>query len=134
MNDFDSAEAIAADAENLAREVGEESGLLSALETLASIYSKRGHHEEALSYQAEAMVLAERLVQLAVDQPGFLGVESSRDPVGFGITVSYWTDEAAIGAWKCHAEHQVAQERGHSEWYTHYQLRVARAERAHGGP
>ena len=61
LNDFDSAEAIAADAERLAREVGEESGLLSALETLASIHSKRGHHEEALAYQAEAMALAERL-------------------------------------------------------------------------
>lgn len=33
---------------------------------------------------------AERMVELAAQQPGFLGVESVRDADGFGITVSYW--------------------------------------------
>ena len=34
--------------------------------------------------------MAERMVRLASQQPGFLGVESARESVG--ITVSYWSD------------------------------------------
>jgi heme-degrading monooxygenase HmoA len=33
--------------------------------------------------------VADRMVELAAQQPGFLGVESARDSLGFGITVSY---------------------------------------------
>lgn len=76
--------------------------------------------------------MAERMVRLAADQQGFLGVESSRNAEGFGITVSYWADEAAIRAWKHHAEHVIARERGRRDWYRHYELRVARVERAYG--
>jgi heme-degrading monooxygenase HmoA len=75
--------------------------------------------------------MAERMVELARDQPGFLGVESARDAGGFGITVSYWTDEAAIGAWKSHAEHLIAQERGRRVWYASYEVRVSRVERSY---
>lgn len=75
--------------------------------------------------------MAERMVELARDQPGFLGVESARDAGGFGITVSYWTDEAAIRAWKSHAEHLIAQERGRRDWYASYDVRVARVERSY---
>ncbi|RMV42609.1 Antibiotic biosynthesis monooxygenase protein [Pseudomonas syringae pv. helianthi] len=39
---------------------------------------------------------AQRMVGLARQQPGFLGVESARGEDGLGITVSYWTDETAI--------------------------------------
>ena len=75
--------------------------------------------------------MAERMVELARDQPGFLGVESARDADGFGITVSYWMDEAAIRAWKSHAEHLIAQERGRREWYASYEVRTARVERSY---
>lgn len=78
--------------------------------------------------------MADRMVELARQQPGFLGVESARDPGGLGITVSYWTTEEAIRAWREHAEHQVAQELGRTRWYADFQLRVARVERAHGHP
>lgn len=78
--------------------------------------------------------MAERMVELASAQPGFLGVESVRGADGFGITVSYWTSEAAIRAWREHAEHRVAQESGRTLWYEHYELRVARVERAWGKP
>lgn len=77
---------------------------------------------------------ARRMAELAATQPGYLGLESARDAEGFGITVSYWTDPEAIRAWKAHAEHLLAQERGRGEWYRHYELRVARVERAYGGP
>lgn len=76
--------------------------------------------------------MADRMVALAAEQPGFLGVESTRDELGFGITVSYWASEAAIAQWKAQAEHLQAQALGHSRWYAHFELRVARVERAYG--
>ncbi len=77
---------------------------------------------------------AERMLALAAEQPGYLGVESVRDGDGFGITVSYWRDESSIQRWRLHAEHAEARRRGREDWYRHFELRVARVERAHGGP
>ena len=76
--------------------------------------------------------MADRMVELASAQKGFLGVESARDTDGFGITVSYWESLEAIAAWKADAEHRVAQETGKARWYDHYELRIARVERAYG--
>ncbi len=76
--------------------------------------------------------MAERMVELAREQPGFLGVESARGADGFGITVSYWASEAAIAAWKRNLEHQSAQAGGKKVWYADYQLRVAKVELAYG--
>ena len=77
---------------------------------------------------------ADRMVELAAQQPGFLGVETVRGEDGFGITVSYWESEEAIRAWKRHAEHAAARDRGRNEWYEHFELRIARVERAYAGP
>ena len=77
---------------------------------------------------------ADRLVDLAEEMPGFLGIESTRDASGFGITVSYWESEEAIARWKADGEHLAAQALGKTEWYDHYELRVARIERAYPGP
>ncbi|MGC5701316.1 antibiotic biosynthesis monooxygenase [Pseudomonas sp. NFXW11] len=74
---------------------------------------------------------AERMLELARQQPGFLGVESARGSDGFGITVSYWRDEAAILAWKHQAEHSATRERGRSHWYQSFHTRVSRVERAY---
>jgi heme-degrading monooxygenase HmoA len=74
------------------------------------------------------------MVELASEQPGFLGVESVRGADGFGITVSYWKDEASIAAWKKDAEHRIAQALGRSEWYTEFRLRICRVERDYGLP
>jgi len=76
--------------------------------------------------------VADRMVELAAGQPGFLGVESVRGADGFGITVSYWESEEAIAGWKAQSEHLAAQERGKRQWYEHYELRVAKVERAYG--
>lgn len=77
-------------------------------------------------------VTADRMVELAAQQPGFLGVESARDVDGLGITVSYWVDEAAVLAWTRHVEHADARRKGRERWYERYALRVARVERAYG--
>lgn len=76
--------------------------------------------------------MAERMLELAAQQPGFLGVESARGADGLGITVSYWVSEEAIAAWKEQTDHRVAQETGQRVWYADYQLRVARVERSYG--
>lgn len=71
--------------------------------------------------------MAQAMFDLATKQPGFLGFESARD--GLGITVSYWDSVKAIAAWQCNAIHLVAQERGRTEWYNAYKVRVCRVER-----
>ncbi len=73
--------------------------------------------------------VAERMVELASQQPGFLGVESARDAEGFGITVSYWQDLDSIRAWKANGEHVMAQRLGKEKWYAAFSLRVAKVER-----
>jgi heme-degrading monooxygenase HmoA len=78
--------------------------------------------------------MAERMEALALARPGCLGVESTRDAEGLGITVSYWRDEASLAAWREDAEHLVAQRLGRERWYAHYALRVTRVERAYTGP
>lgn len=76
--------------------------------------------------------MAERMLELAAQQPGFLGVESARDDLG--ITLSYWTDLEAINLWKNNIEHQQAQSLGRGQWYSDYQVRIAKVERAYGMP
>ncbi len=71
--------------------------------------------------------MAERMVALAAQQPGFLGAESVRD--GLGITVSYWADLESIAAWKQQAEHLQAQRLGRERWYAGFRVRIARVER-----
>jgi heme-degrading monooxygenase HmoA len=74
--------------------------------------------------------MAERMVELAAQQPGYLGVESARNEVG--ITVSYWESLEAIRHWKANAEHLVAQKLGREKWYAAFKTRVCRVERDYG--
>ncbi|MEV6366516.1 antibiotic biosynthesis monooxygenase family protein [Micromonospora musae] len=75
-------------------------------------------------------VMAASMAELAREQPGFLGIESAREDVG--ITVSYWTDQAAAQGWKQVAAHLVAQRRGRDVWYDDYRVRIATVERDYG--
>ncbi len=83
-----------------------------------------------ISVEEGYAAMAERMVELAHEQPGFLGVETVHDDT-LGITVSYWESLDAVAAWKANAEHRVAQEKGRSEWYREFSLRVAWVERAY---
>lgn len=73
-------------------------------------------------------MMAEQMVRLAEEQPGFLGMESVRDEAGLGITVSYWESREAIRAWGQHSAHLQAQEMGRLEFYSWFQLRIAKIE------
>lgn len=73
--------------------------------------------------------MGERMVELASKQPGFLGVESVRGQDGVGITVSYWESLEAIKDWKDHAIHKIAQNKGKTQWYRRFGIRVSKVER-----
>ncbi|MCU0298636.1 MAG: antibiotic biosynthesis monooxygenase [Candidatus Nanopelagicales bacterium] len=77
---------------------------------------------------------AARMENLAAAQPGFLGIDSVRDASGQGITVSYWSDDAAARAWKQVAEHLEAQRLGREVWYSQYRVIVAEVTREYRGP
>lgn len=74
--------------------------------------------------------MAKRMMELAQQQPGFLGVESARNEIG--ITVSYWTDLVSIKNWREHAEHTIAREKGRADWYKTFKTRIAKVERDYG--
>jgi heme-degrading monooxygenase HmoA len=76
--------------------------------------------------------MADAMVAIAKEQPGYLGHESARGADGFGITNSYWKDEASILAWKAKADHLQAQRKGRTDWYAAYTVRVGKVERAYG--
>lgn len=71
--------------------------------------------------------MADKMVALAKEQNGFLGMESARE--NLGITVSYWSSLEAIRNWKMNTEHLLAQEKGRKEWYQHYKTRICLVER-----
>lgn len=73
---------------------------------------------------------AARMAELVVQQPGFLGVDSARNAEGFGITVSYWADEAAALAWRRNLEHAEVMRQGRERFYEAYTVRVATVHRA----
>ena len=75
---------------------------------------------------------AEKMMALASEQPGFLGIESVREEGELGITVSYWQDKKSIRAWKTHAAHQQAQQFGREKWYRSYRIRVAKVTKEYG--
>ncbi len=74
--------------------------------------------------------MAARMVELAANQPGFLGVESAREIVG--ITVSYWQDLESIKQWKVNSEHLTAQKLGHEQWYSNFKVRITKVEHEYG--
>lgn len=71
--------------------------------------------------------MAELMMNLVENQEGFLGAESARNELG--ITVSYWKDLESIKKWKENAEHLIAQQKGKTDWYQHYKVRIAKVER-----
>lgn len=74
--------------------------------------------------------VVDRMVSLAEQQPGFLGMESAREEVG--VTVSYWRDLDSIKQWKQNVEHLGAQKMGREQWYETFKVRIAKVERDYG--
>ncbi len=71
---------------------------------------------------------AQELRQSAFEDYGCLAFDSVTEN-GTEISLSYWPDEAAIRAWKNHADHLIAQQLGRERWYDSYTIQVARIDR-----
>jgi heme-degrading monooxygenase HmoA len=106
--------------------------LTKGLPTIAPPYYAVIFTSQRSEVSADYEATAGRMLELAAEQDGYLGVDSVRGADGLGITVSYWRDPAAIQAWRAHAEHTLARERGRADWYSGYRLRIARVEREYG--
>ena len=74
--------------------------------------------------------MAGRMMKMAAEQPGYLGVESVREDLG--ITVSYWRSLEDIANWKRVTEHLEAQRTGREKWYASFKTRIAKVERDYG--
>lgn len=79
------------------------------------------------AYDAEA----DRMLELAQAQSGFLSFKSYTSEDGEVIALSEWQDEASARAWGRVAEHRVVQNRGRSEFYESYTLFACDAPRIH---
>lgn len=86
---------------------------------------RNGHEQDSYGHTAD------RMVELAAQQPGYIGVRSARGGDGVGITVSYWRSLDDIAAWRAHAEHSLARQHGRERWYENYELQIAKIERAY---
>lgn len=71
---------------------------------------------------------AERILNIARQQPGFLGYEAARS--GLGISVSYWASLEAIKAWRQHPEHRKVQSMA-DHWYADSRIRICCVERSY---
>ena len=92
---------------------------------VAVIFASQRNGVDAVGYDAAA----DAMDALAAVQPGYRGIESARSGDGFGITVSYWADEAAAIAWRDQPDHAATRERGRGRWYDSYRVTVAQVER-----
>lgn len=75
-------------------------------------------------------ITADKMVELAQLQEGYLGIESARNDIG--ITVSYWKDLEAIKQWKIQLDHTEAREKGRITWYQQFKVRISKVERDYG--
>ncbi|MBL0889818.1 MAG: antibiotic biosynthesis monooxygenase [Gemmatimonadaceae bacterium] len=94
---------------------------------LFEVWPAEGRRSEYLDLAAELKPLLH-----AVD--GFISVErfeSLAEP-GKLLSLSVFRDEAAVQAWRCIAEHRVAQMRGRSGVFRDYRLRVSHIVRDYG--
>lgn len=102
-------------------------GILPPGGAVAVIFIALRTDEDDAGYAAAAA----RMEALAVEQPGYLGVDSARGADGLGVTVSYWADAASAKAWKANAEHAEVRDMGRERWYAHYRLIVASVDHAY---
>lgn len=94
---------------------------------IAVIFASQRNGVDDPGYQAAAASME----MLASVQPGYRGIISSRDTDGFGITISYWADEAAAIAWRDHPDHAAIRDQGRGVWYDRYQVTVSEVTRSY---
>lgn len=74
------------------------------------------------SAHAAFEIMMDKMMQVAAQQKGFLGVEQALDEEN--IHISYWQDRVAIKDWQEHTLNVRASSLGENFWFEAYQLRV----------
>ena len=95
--------------------------------TVAVIFVSKRAATDAEGY-AKAAAQMQEAAKLA---DGYCGIHSVRGPDGVGITISYWSSDAAARAWKADAAHSAIREQGRGSWYEWYELIVADVTRSY---
>lgn len=94
---------------------------------IAVLFCSRRTGADDAGYAAAAQAME----TLAAAQPGYRGIVSTRGADGFGITISYWADQAAALRWRDHPEHAAIRQAGRTRWYEDYQVIVTTIDRAY---
>lgn len=94
---------------------------------VAVIFASQRNGRDPAGYDAAAAAMH----ALAAAQPGYRGVEAARGSDGFGITVSYWADDASAKAWRDHPDHVATRAAGRTRWYNGYTVTVAQVTRGY---
>jgi heme-degrading monooxygenase HmoA len=68
--------------------------------------------------------VAERMVELARQQPGFRAIKTFSAEDGERVTISEFDSLQAVDAWRANLEHLEAQRRGRAEFYAEYSLQT----------
>ncbi len=65
---------------------------------------------------------------------GFVSVErfESLSRPGRFLSLSFWRDERAVRAWRCHGAHRQGQQEGRDHVFAGYRIRVAEVVRDYG--
>lgn len=72
----------------------------------------------------------EKMLDLAMQQPGFLGYETVGNPPE-NLFISYWQTPEDIDNWRHNALHRQAKQLGHAQWYDRYLTQICKVEHAH---
>jgi heme-degrading monooxygenase HmoA len=90
--------------------------------------------EPAADGYDEYLAHAARLKPMLEGVDGFISVErfQSISNPGKLVSLSFWRDEAAVRAWREHAEHRKTQAAGRAGIFDDYRLRVADVTRDYG--
>ena len=73
---------------------------------------------------------SKRMRELAAKVDGYLGIETAGE--GKEITISYWRELESIQKWREDTDHQIAKNKGRTDWYSQYVSRIALVEKAYG--
>jgi heme-degrading monooxygenase HmoA len=73
------------------------------------------------------------LMDLAKQQPGFIGKETFTAPDGRSLSISYWRSLDAIERWKHNSEHMIAKSKRDS-FYKTYKIEVCKLLSSYAGP
>ena len=78
-------------------------------------------------------IAEKRMLEIASQNPGFVGVEGLADNEGFSLFIAYWKDLESMKAFKLDKEHMVAREKGRTVWFKKHVIRVAKIIKEYGG-